>query len=1166
MADQPTEQRDALCGICPAGCWVRATLAHDGRLVSVEPQPDHPLGAICTIGRSAPAVVYDPDRVRTPLRRVGPKGSLAFEPVSWDAAMAEVAERLEALKAQHGPESTAIYTGRGSFDQALCDLFQPDGVAVSSAASVLFPFGSPNTLGVGALCYVSFAMIAPHVTFGEMLITLDPDIEQADLVVVWGANPATDSPPHLHEQIQAARRRGADVIVIDPRRNETARAAGAEWIPLRPGTDGALALGLIEVLIEEELYDEGFADAWTVGFDDLARTVQHFRPEAVERITGVPAETLRTLARRLARARGAAPVMYTGLEYSDSGVQAIRAVFSLWALAGQLDVPGGLLIRSREGTFPQQRGYLVANPDPRHALGRDRFPVYSEYRGESHAIALPRSVLEGEPYRVRGLLVLGGSIITSWPNPALWRRTLGALDFLVSIDRYLTADAAYADLVLPATTGFEITSFMRYGPIFRIRERVVEPVGEARNDFLILAELADRLGYGHLYPQTEEAVLERALEGTGFTVDEVRAAGGWVQLPVPMPEYKKWEKGRLRPDGRPGFDTPSGKFEIASSVLAEHGYNPLPVYTEPGEGPLANPALARRYPLVFNSGARTRYDFRSQHHGVAGLAEHHPVPRVWLNDSDAAARGIASGDWVWVETSRGRVRFVAHVTADIVPGAIDANMGGGGPLGSEAWQACNVNDLTDLERTDPISGFPVYKTLLCEVTRDEAGEASGARAKEAAGGGLAGGGLAPTDVEPPRAEPGGVEPVREVYLDNNATTAVDPAVLEVMVDAMQTLGANPSSVHRAGIRARDVVEAARRQVAAVLGCTARRVIFTGSGSEANNLALRGVLGPGAAAGGGRRFLVTSAVEHPAVLATARDLEAQGVSLTVLGVDARGRVAPADLEAALAALPHVGARAGAQAGTRVHGTCLVSVMLANNETGTILPVAELAALAHAHGALFHTDAVQALGKIPVDVADLDVDLVTVSAHKIHGPKGLGALYRRRGVRLTPLVTGGEQEGGLRAGTENVPGIVGFGKAAALAALRLRRGALDRVAALRDVLEAAFCDAVPGAQVNGDPEARLPNTTNLTLPGIRGESLVLHLGRHGVYFSSGSACKSGNPDPSHALLALGLSAEAAHSAVRLSLAHDTTADDIDFATTALRSVLAEAAIAVRFVGCR
>jgi len=426
-----TETRHGLCGICPAGCFVTATL-EDGRLVKVEPQEGNPLGMICQIGRHSPEIVHDPDRLLYPLRRIGPRGSHDFERISWDQAFESIVERLQETKRDFGPEATAIYTGRGSFDMALCDIFQPAGVAVSSASSVLFPFGSPNTLGVGALCYVSFAMIAPHVTMGEMLSTMETDLDQSELIVIWGANPATDSPPVAHLQILKARQRGAEVIAIDPRRAETAVESGADWVPIRPGTDGALALGMINVLVEEELYDDGFAQNWTVGFDDLCSYVQHFRPEVVEGITGVPAGKVRELARRIAGARGASPVMYTGLEYSDSGVQAIRAVFTLWALAGQLDVPGGLLFRMKENIFPQNRSRLIPNPDVRKALGRDRFPVYSAYRGESHAIALPEAVLKGQPYPIRTLVVLGGSLITAWPQPAIWRKTLEALDFLAA--------------------------------------------------------------------------------------------------------------------------------------------------------------------------------------------------------------------------------------------------------------------------------------------------------------------------------------------------------------------------------------------------------------------------------------------------------------------------------------------------------------------------------------------------------------------------------------------------------------------------------------------------------------------------------------------------------------------------------------------------------------
>jgi len=1132
-----TEFHDTVCGICPAGCWVTAGV-DGGKLVSVEAQEGHPLGMICKLGQHSPQIVYSPDRLRQPLRRTGVRGSGEFEPISWDEAMETVTMRLEETRQTHGPEACGIYTGRGSFDLALCDVYQPQDTAVSSASSVLFPFGSPNTFGVGALCYVAYAMIAPHVTMGGMLINMDSDLEQAELIVVWGANPATDSPPLAHHQIMAARERGAEIVVIDPRRNGTARESGAEWIPIRPGTDGALALGMIQVLIEEDLFDEKFVDEWTVGFDDLARYVQHFRPEAVEEITWVPAGTIRRLARRIAGARGASPVMYTGLEYSDSGVQAIRATMVLWALAGQLDVPGGRVFRMRENTFPINRDGLVANPRVERAIGRDRFPVYSMYRGESHAISIPEAVLEKKPYAIRNLIVLGGSIITAWPRPDIWRKTLGSLDFLVTIDRQLTADSAYADIVLPATTGYENTSYVTYGSMFRIRERLIEPVGEARNDLFILGELARRLGYGHLYPQSEEELLAHVLDGSGVTPADVRAAGGSVSRPTTMMQYKKWEKGGLRADGKPGFETPSGKFEIASSILAEHGYDPLPVYTEPREGPLAAPGLSREYPLVFNSGARVRTDFRSQHHGVEGLAGEAPVPRVTMNTADAAERGIEDGDDVYVATARGRQRFHAFVTDDIVPGAIDANMGGGGPVGPEAWRDCNVNELTDLERYDPISGFPVYKSLLCDVIPVSARPASrNARPKA---------GSAPVTVSGYQAtfDADRNAPAREssIYLDHNATTPLDPEVVEAMLPFLNGKYGNPSSIHSAGAAARESLEAARRTIAQAINGTARRIIFTGSGSEADNYALKGIA---LAAGSGH--IITSAIEHPAILATCRFLEQQDFEVTYLPVDSQGLLSPAELEGAVR-----------------DDTILVSVMLANNETGVIQPIAELSAIARQRGIPIHCDAVQALGKIPVDVEELGVDLLSISGHKIHAPKGVGALFVRRGIELTPLVSGGNQEDGRRAGTENVASIAGFARAAGLAVKRLSD--MRRVAGLRDRLQAGVCGLVEGARVNGHEQQRLPNTLNMTLPGLRGESLVLSLDRKGIALSSGSACKSGSPDPSHALLALGLTSDEAHCSVRFSLGQGNYAEEIELTLAALAEVLDESRNAISFVPCR
>jgi cysteine desulfurase NifS len=1130
----PVTWTKGICGICPAGCWVELGMA-DSRLADIRPDPTHPLGMICRRGRHAPEIVYSEHRLRYPLRRVGPKGTHEFERITWDQAFDTIVERMEAIKDESGPEATAIYTGRGAFELSLCDMFQPDGVAVSSASNVLFPFGSPNTMGVGALCYVSFAMLAPHVTLGRMLVNMYTDMEAAELLLVWGANPATDSPPLDMARLEAAAARGAQIVVIDPRRTDTVLRTGAEWVPIRPGTDAALALSMLEVMIDEDLYDEPFADTWCHGFDELRTYVQHFRPEVAESITGVPADTVRSLARRVCAATGACPVMYTGLEYSNSGIQAIRAVLTLFALAGHLDAPGGIGLAMRDTHFPINRSCNQPNPNLDRAVARDRYPLYSDYRGESHASGLVTSVLEGTPYRIRSLIIHGASLLTSWPQTPIWRETLSKLDFLVCIDRQLTADAAYADIVLPATTMFEIESYMVYGPIFRLRERMIEPVGEARNDYLIMAELARRLGYGDLYPHTEEALIRQALDGSGYSLEDVREAGGWVKLPTPLMEYRKWEKGGLRADGTPGFDTPTGKFEIWSTTLEDYGYEPLPKYTEPIEGPLARPDLVDDYPLVFNSGARPHTDFRSQHHGIAGLVQDNPEPMVEINVTDAGARGIASGDLVEVRTPRGAVPFRAVVTDAIVAGAIECNMGGGTPVGPAAWQEWNVNELTDLTNADDISGFPVYKALLCEVVKVEAGIGTDTRPTAPAER------CGPVVLTAPAQRP---KPSRRVYFDNNATTRVADEVRDAMQPYLDASLGNPSSIHGVGRDAREAVETARRQVARLINARPRRIVFTGGGSEADNLALKGV-----AFGHRERgtHLIVSAIEHPAILETCRFLESMGFRVTYLGVDEFGTVSPTALADAL-----------------TDDTVLVSVMMANNEVGTIQPIEELCRITHEHGVLFHTDAVQAAGKIAIDVQALDVDLLSLSGHKFHGPKGIGLLYVKRGVTLAPLIHGGKQEAGLRAGTENVPAIVGMGKAAELALSAVDRN--EALRAHRDALHERIASLIPEAVLNGHPDRRLPNTLNLTLPGLRGESLVIALDQHGISLSSGSACKSGSPEPTHVLLAMGKDPEDVHCSIRLSLSHDTSTADVEAFGTALERVLEEMETTVRFLPCK
>ena len=359
-----------------------------------------------------------------------------------------------------------------------------------------------------------------------------------------------------------------------------------------------------------------------------------------------------------------------------------------------------------------------------------------------------------------------------------------------------------------------------------------------------------------------------------------------------------------------------------------------------------------------------------------------------------------------------------------------------------------------------------------------------------------------------------------VYLDHNATTPLDPAALEAMLPYLRESYGNPSSLHWFGQRARAAVEEAREQVAALVGATAPEIVFTAGGSESDNMALRGAL---AVASGARRKLVTTAVEHHAVLNTAKALRDEGHPVEIARVGEDGRLDLDDLRAKVD-----------------DATLVVSVMLANNETGVMQPVAQAARLAHERGALVHCDAVQGGGKTTLDVRALDVDLLTLSAHKLYGPKGTGCLYVRRGTKMAPLVRGGAQERNRRAGTENVAGIVGFGAAAARAR-SVVASEQPRIAALRDRLELALLE-VPGARRNG-AEPRVANTANVSFEGIDAEALLIALDLEGVAASTGAACAAGGIEPSHVLKAMGFSAERVQSSLRLSLGRGTTEGEVD-----------------------
>jgi len=373
----------------------------------------------------------------------------------------------------------------------------------------------------------------------------------------------------------------------------------------------------------------------------------------------------------------------------------------------------------------------------------------------------------------------------------------------------------------------------------------------------------------------------------------------------------------------------------------------------------------------------------------------------------------------------------------------------------------------------------------------------------------------------------------KVYLDNAATTMVRQEVVDAMIPAFTTYYGNPSSLHEYAREAEQLLDTARKDVAAIIGAKPDEIVFTGGGSESDNMALRGAVAANKKKG---KHVITSAVEHHAVLYTLQAMEREGlIELTILPVDEFAIVSAESVAAALR-----------------DDTVLVSIMFANNEVGSINPIAQIGKICRDKGVLFHTDAVQATGHVPVDVVKMNIDLMAISAHKFHGPKGVGALYIRKGVRIPSLIIGGGQEKKRRAGTENVPGIVGLATALKLANEHMAENAV-RVGALRDKLLKGIPERIPDVKLNGHPTLRLPNNVNYSIRYIEGESILLMLDINGIAASSGSACTSGSLDPSHVLLAMGLPHEIAHGSLRLTLSEFTTEEEIDYVLDLLPQIV-------------
>jgi anaerobic selenocysteine-containing dehydrogenase len=678
-----------MCGGDNCGIEVHV---EEGRIVEIKGMREFPMnrGKLCPQARAAIEMTYDPQRLQHPLRREGE----SWRRISWETALDTIAAKLEETQARYGSHTLAVYLGR-----ALLQFIRDGWVQ-----RFMNLYGTPNLVRNEHMCAFPNAL-GERLTYGASTMYYCFDWQQANCILLWGSNPTTSHIPMMWSDMIKARRRGAKLIVIDPR--YTQPASQADWhAALRPGTDLALALGLIHVIINATLYDTDFVDKWTFGLERLAERVQAYTPDRVASITGVPAETIRGIAETYATAKPAFLDAGNALEHHSNSGQTVRAVMMLRALTGNLDVPGGHLFSE-----PLPLANLALSerlPGGMRSLTADRHPLLADMAGFVPGDSLVNSLLEGRPYRTRAMIMAGGNPMLTWPNTAIMRKALGQLDFLVVMDLYMTPTARLADIVLPAADSFERDQLVVrpgfYGvdrPTFylALRKKIKER-DECRSDWWFWRNLAQRVGLGQYFEwETELESIDFQLKPLGLSSQDLLDNPGGVYYGEPV-RYRKYEQT--------GFETPTGKVELYSHVLAAYGHDPLPAFKEPAESPVSSADLADTYPLVLNAGRRLAVYTHSRHRNLPSLRAKEPHPLAEVHPDTAGQFGIQDGDWIAVETQRGSLEIQAAVTETVRPGIVSLLHG---------WEEANANRLTDHAGCDPIVGSPPLRAGLCRVRR-----------------------------------------------------------------------------------------------------------------------------------------------------------------------------------------------------------------------------------------------------------------------------------------------------------------------------------------------------------------------------------------------------------------------------------------------------------------
>jgi thiosulfate reductase / polysulfide reductase chain A len=723
-----TEIRRSYCGLCHPRC---GTLLHmeDGRVTKVTGDPDHPVnrGVICERGRLMPDHIYHPGRLNYPLKRKGAKGQGDWQQLTWEQALDEIAAKLADLKDRWGAETLAFTHGTKRtyhWDQR----------------RFFHLFGSPNTCGANNICMCpSYA--TDYATYGGMVWS---ELMGSRCIVIWGKGASNSDPTGSYAHLVRAKKQGAKLIVIDPRRTKEAQMADL-WLQIRPGTDLALMLAWIRLIIEEKLYDQEFVEKWTVGFEELIPAVAAYTPEKVAAITTLAAEQITAAARLYATIKPATIPWGYGLDKQGvNATQCARARGILRALTGNLEVPGGDEF-SLAGEVGKVRGNDYLNLDSAlpagqraKQLGADRYPFFgfpgwertsaanqklprgyvappsSDIAAVAFAPAVFEAAITRAPYPVTAMITLANNPLLAFPNPKRVFEALKALELYVVMEYYLTPSAALADYVLPACTTVEQPELWLSNSFCMACPAGLAPLFERRNSYDFYRGLGLRLGQGEHWPwETVEAVYDHCLEPVGLSFQELSAQYGFFG----RREYRRYETL--------GFGTPSGKVELSSSIFKELDLEPLPLYREPSWSPQGDPDLAAEFPLVMITGSRFMPMYHSEQRQIEKARQKMPDPLVAIHPKTAADLGLSQNQWCLVSSPKGQIRLWVHITEAIHPSMADVHHGWWFPerdpklpeLFGVFESNANLLCPDDPELCSPEIGSWPHSALLCRIEK-----------------------------------------------------------------------------------------------------------------------------------------------------------------------------------------------------------------------------------------------------------------------------------------------------------------------------------------------------------------------------------------------------------------------------------------------------------------